>query len=300
MTRHVGAAAHVGDARDVDVGRHSADRWLRFENQEMLARAFSDFPSSNGSVLVLGHYMGLTGPEIAAATGVSLRRSSHEPRLRAARDARCARGRCTGRSPAEGVSPMNRADRTDPPDGLGSRTRAVVHSLRTLAGPQRLVRRILDQTIMIRQHRRPYAVVRTPGPALILPRRCSSPHDPPRRSDRRRRHRRRDSRCCPVIRRRPGQPCRGPAGNPAGTSAFGNRTVARRHRRGPGLVAIGGAVTGTHELRPRGLRLDGIAWTEQASAATFDNLVAQRIARHGSTLVAIGKTCSGRCSTLCD
>jgi len=50
----------------------SADRWLRFENQEMLARAFQRLPVEQRTVLVLEHYMGLTGPEIAAATGVSL------------------------------------------------------------------------------------------------------------------------------------------------------------------------------------------------------------------------------------
>jgi hypothetical protein len=35
------------------------------------------------------------------------------------------------------------------------------------------------------------------------------------------------------------------------------------------------------------------------SAATFDNLVVQRIARHGSTLVAIGETCGGAMQYLC-
>jgi RNA polymerase sigma-70 factor (ECF subfamily) len=50
----------------------SADSWLRLENQDMLERAFERLPIEQRTVLVLEHYVGLTGPEIAAATGVSL------------------------------------------------------------------------------------------------------------------------------------------------------------------------------------------------------------------------------------
>ena len=77
----------------------------------------------------------------------------------------------TGRSPGEGVSPMNPADRTDPPDELDLE----LEQWFTASAPWRarngLLGEILDQTTTIRQRRRPYrwSPVRL-APALILPR----------------------------------------------------------------------------------------------------------------------------------
>jgi RNA polymerase sigma-70 factor (ECF subfamily) len=61
------------------------DTWVRLENQEMLARAFQRLPVEQRTVLVLEHYLGLTGAEIAAATGVSL--GTAKSRARYARSA---------------------------------------------------------------------------------------------------------------------------------------------------------------------------------------------------------------------
>jgi RNA polymerase sigma-70 factor (ECF subfamily) len=51
----------------------------------MLARAFQRLPVEQRTVLVLEHYVGLSGPEIAAATGVSL--GTAKSRARYARQA---------------------------------------------------------------------------------------------------------------------------------------------------------------------------------------------------------------------
>jgi RNA polymerase sigma-70 factor (ECF subfamily) len=61
------------------------DDWMRFEDHEQLARAFQRLPIEQRIVLVLEHYVGLTGPEIAAATGVSL--GTAKSRARYARSA---------------------------------------------------------------------------------------------------------------------------------------------------------------------------------------------------------------------
>ena len=48
------------------------DGWHRIEESDRLGRAFERLPLEQRVVLVLDHYLGLSGPEIAAATGVSL------------------------------------------------------------------------------------------------------------------------------------------------------------------------------------------------------------------------------------
>jgi RNA polymerase sigma-70 factor, ECF subfamily len=52
--------------------RQVANGWHAVEDRDRLARAFERLPVEQRAALVLEHYVGLTGPEIAAAVGAPL------------------------------------------------------------------------------------------------------------------------------------------------------------------------------------------------------------------------------------
>ena len=65
--RQVTAAARVEQLRSV-----GPDGWHRVEMTDRLDRAFERLPIEQRTVLVLEHYLGLSGPEIAATVGIPL------------------------------------------------------------------------------------------------------------------------------------------------------------------------------------------------------------------------------------
>jgi RNA polymerase sigma-70 factor (ECF subfamily) len=50
----------------------AVDGWRTIEDQERLGRAFARLPIEQRTVLTLTHYLGLTGPEVAASIGAPL------------------------------------------------------------------------------------------------------------------------------------------------------------------------------------------------------------------------------------
>jgi RNA polymerase sigma-70 factor, ECF subfamily len=65
--RQVAAGTRVEQLRAV-----GADGWHRVEMSDRLGRAFDRLPIDQRTVLVLEHYLGMSGSEIAAAIGVPL------------------------------------------------------------------------------------------------------------------------------------------------------------------------------------------------------------------------------------
>jgi RNA polymerase sigma-70 factor, ECF subfamily len=53
-------------------GPERTDGWRAVDERDRLRRAFDRLPFEQRTVLVLAHYVGLSGPEIAAAVGVPL------------------------------------------------------------------------------------------------------------------------------------------------------------------------------------------------------------------------------------
>jgi len=57
---------------ELQVEPAGVDGWRAVEDRERLGRAFARLPMDQRTVLALTHYLGLTGPEVAAAVGAPL------------------------------------------------------------------------------------------------------------------------------------------------------------------------------------------------------------------------------------